>query len=475
MTSEAEAFERGFENDGYPACFLEKYRTVKCLSRGENGETLIVEGRVDNELYVAKILPACMGGESDIICGLKHPALPRFVESFEAEGAHISVREYVDGMPLSEAVNGRALSTAETECIGAQLCDVLTYLHTQTPPVIHRDVKPQNVILCEDGGIKLIDFGISRRYRQNAEKDTVFSGTNDFAPPEQYGFAQTDARADIYSLGMLLKYLATGGAQDGGIADRRLRRIIARCTAFSPKSRYASAARVKRALMADSPRRLKRVAAALAIAMLTAGVLIGRFALPFAEERIAAARAVAIGTAAEYSRAAEYGFIPETLADASPDGTVVTWGEYCAMLGSMIAKYDGALLPRWNKMTANAPDTPMKRDGGMMSLLFAAELMGLDSFNAAEPEGFYEYSPKVWQNVTMDYPVFDFMQPKKITEDCYDDNYVGPSYDFCLRRLSKVTGKPLLEFDKKGDFRLSEPFTLREAVQAVIRLYESAD
>ncbi len=481
MISDVLEFRRSFEGGGYPADFLAEYTPLKCLSHGENGETLVARGRAGDELYIAKVVPTGASDEGLILEKLSRPALPRFVARFEGHDTKIIVREYVDGLPLDEAVNGRPLSDQETVAIGIQLCEVLTYLHTQTPPVIHRDVKPQNVILCDDGSIKLIDFGISRTYKKGASRDTVFSGTNDFAPPEQYGFEQTDARADIYSLGMLLKYLLTGGDMARQIENRHLRRVVKRCTAFTPKVRYASAERVQKELLKDTPQYLRRAAVVFAALMLVAGLLTGRFAVPLAEDRIAELRAKASAAAAEasdaaveYARAVDHGFIPETLAEADPDKTIVTWKQYCTMLGNMIALYDKTLLPRWEQMTAAAPDTEMKRDGGMVSLLFAAELMGLDSFNADAPTAFMVYSPRVWENGTMDYPVFDFMRYKEITKDCYDNNYVGPSYDYSVRRVSRVTGKPLLEFDSKGDLRLSEPFTLREAVQSVIRLYESA-
>ncbi len=474
MTNEAEAFQRGFDRGVFPAAFLAEYEPIKCLARGANGETLVVRGKADDALYIAKVLPEGAGDEGDLLSSLNHPALPRFIARFTHDGAAILVREYVDGLPLDEAADGRALPDAQAVSIGVQLCDILTYLHRQTPPVIHRDIKPRNVILCDDGGVKLIDFGIARTCKDGAVRDTVFSGTHDFAPPEQYGFAQTDARSDIYSLGMLLKYLLTGGELDAEIENRSLRRVVKRCTAFSPTARYPSAARVKRALLADTPKRLKRNSAVLAISMLALGVLLGRFALPSVESRITESQALTAENAQEYARARGYGFIPEKLSAADPDNTVVTWSEYCEMLGNMISIFDPALLPEWEQMTADAPDTEMRRDGGMVSLLFAAELMGCDRFNGPEPKELGHYSPLVWENVTMDYPVFDYMQPKFITAECYDDNYVGPSYDFCLRRLSNVSGKALLEFDTKGDLRLSKYLTLREAAQAVLRLYESA-
>lgn len=175
----------------------------------------------------------------------------------------------------------------------------------------------------------------------------------------------------------------------------------------------------------------------------------------------------------EYERFVWYGFAPEELREADPDQTVVTWAQYSNMLGSMIKLHDEKGYSTWEKMVRKAPDEEMKRDGAMVSLLFAAKTMGYASFNAEAPAAFNDYSPKVWEVVTMDYPVFDWNTPIDLGDGCSDNNHVGPAYDFCLRRVSVETGKSLLEFDETGDLRLEQPLTLREAALSVIRLYES--
>ena len=174
----------------------------------------------------------------------------------------------------------------------------------------------------------------------------------------------------------------------------------------------------------------------------------------------------------EYERAIWYGFIPGELADAEPD-SAATWAQYCAMLGSMISAYDESRLPEWERMTKNAPDTAMKRDGAMVALLFAAKTMGYARFNAEPPAAFNDYAGRVWDCATMDYPVFDWNTPVDLGEGCADNNHVGPAYDFCLRRASIISGKSLLEFDGNGDLRLEQPLSLREAALSAVRLYES--
>ena len=91
-----------------------------------------------------------------------------------------------------------------------QLCDALSYLHQQTPPVIFRDLKPANVMVTATGSVYLIDFGIARIFKQGLNHDTQKFGTPGFASPEQHGNGQTGPRSDLYSLGATLYYCLTG-------------------------------------------------------------------------------------------------------------------------------------------------------------------------------------------------------------------------------------------------------------------------
>lgn len=174
----------------------------------------------------------------------------------------------------------------------------------------------------------------------------------------------------------------------------------------------------------------------------------------------------------EWERTAWYGFLPE---DAGDPDSAVTWAQFCAMLGRAISLYDESRLPAWEEETADAPEEEMRRDSGMVALLFGAKAMGVASFNALAGDCFGAYAGRVWEVVTMDYPLFDWDTPIDLGEGCADNNHVGPAYDFSQRRVSLVSGLPLLEFDEAGDLRLEQPFTIEEAALAVLRLYESEE
>ncbi|MBM3464575.1 MAG: serine/threonine protein kinase [Armatimonadetes bacterium] len=143
--------------------------------------------------------------EAEILSGMSHPNLPRVTDHFVYEGRRCLVEELVDGDTL-EAVG----TVAEDEVAGwaVQICDALEYLHSKG--IIYRDLKPSNCMLGADGTIKLIDFGIVRFFSLGKSRDTVIMGTPGFAAPEQYGREQTDPRADIFALGVLLHHLLTG-------------------------------------------------------------------------------------------------------------------------------------------------------------------------------------------------------------------------------------------------------------------------
>ncbi|HIE13108.1 MAG TPA: serine/threonine protein kinase, partial [Desulfotomaculum sp.] len=224
-------FKCGFNLSGAtgrlaPGSLLEgRYLIVGVLGRGGMGAVYkALDQRLDNMPVAIKEMStgavragdlekavASFKREAKMLVGLRHPALPRVTDFFPYEERWYLVMDYIEGETL-EAVARRRGPIPEAEVLdwARQLCAVLDYLHGQEPPVIFRDLKPANIMLAPKGEIKLIDFGIARHFRPGKGEDTTLYGSVGFSAPEQYGEGQTDARADIYSLGATLHYLLTG-------------------------------------------------------------------------------------------------------------------------------------------------------------------------------------------------------------------------------------------------------------------------
>lgn len=278
---------RSFDETLYPIEFLDEYDQLECLAHSHGTETFLVSGRNDNTLYVAKCYDKSVFqgiNEGNILSKLHLNGLPRYQATFENNRVLVIVRTYIEGIPLDHFAKESVCSEAQAIAFCVQLCDILSYLHGQKTPVIHRDIKPQNIIVQPDGTIALIDFDIARQFNEEAQTDTQFFGTRLYAPPEQYGFSQTDCRTDIFSLGVLLRFLVTGSEKEkpDEPLPKPMKRIIDRCTAFSPKDRFASATAVKKALLhIDDRRKQRRVLliafAAVAFLFLCLGFGLGRY------------------------------------------------------------------------------------------------------------------------------------------------------------------------------------------------------
>jgi len=150
--------------------------------------------------------------EAQLLLSLDHPHIVRVFDFFSTGNKYYLVMDFVDGASLEDLLTQRGQAFDEPEVLTwlYQLCDALIYLHGRTPPIIFRDLKPSNIMIERSGAIKLVDFGIARRFRPGQRLDTTALGTAGYAPPEQHGKGQTDARSDIYALGVTAHRLLTG-------------------------------------------------------------------------------------------------------------------------------------------------------------------------------------------------------------------------------------------------------------------------
>ncbi len=149
--------------------------------------------------------------EAELLGRLEHPNLPKVSDVFDFGGKQYLVMDFVDGETLQKILDRTPgpLPEAHVATWAVQLCDVLNYLHSQNPPIIFRDLKPSNIMIDRSGQVKLIDFGIARSFKPGKRSDTMALGTPGYAAPEQHGSGQSDARTDIYALGVTLHHLLT--------------------------------------------------------------------------------------------------------------------------------------------------------------------------------------------------------------------------------------------------------------------------
>nr|WP_300659608.1 serine/threonine-protein kinase [uncultured Acetatifactor sp.] len=232
-----------------------EYEVIRQLKQSKKSTVSLVQEKGGGRMFVRKVL----AGRHPVYQMLQkdsHPCLPKLYEVAASDDCITVIEEYIEG----QSCGAVELSERQFRQIVRELCSVLEFLHGKG--IIHRDIKPSNILLTAEGHVRLIDFDISRVLHEGKEQDTELLGTRGFAPPEQYGFAQTDERADIYALGMTLEQLAQGRRW-----RIRYQKVIRKCKSLDPDKRYQSAGQLRHAfLLAD--RRVLCGAAALALAAL---------------------------------------------------------------------------------------------------------------------------------------------------------------------------------------------------------------
>lgn len=210
-----------------------EYEEIKLVKQSEKSTVHLVRG--EGELFIRKTLT----GQHSVYQVLQdnpHPCLPRIQEVTVTEDSTTVIEEYIEGRTSGTV----ELSEKQYRQMVRELCSVLEFLHGKG--IIHRDIKPSNILLTEDGHVRLIDFDAARMRKEGQEQDTRQLGTRGFAPPEQYGFAQTDERADIYALGVTLEQLLPEK-----MGNQRYRKVLRKCTNLDPDQRYQSVEELRRA------------------------------------------------------------------------------------------------------------------------------------------------------------------------------------------------------------------------------------
>ena len=223
---------------------LQVYSLVELLSKKNDCEVLHLRNKKTQTDLVLRSFPRSVAAYEKLQ-NIRHVNLPEIYDVLEMEDGQIVLEEYIVGLTVAQIMEIDKYRSSGANKVLLCLCDALTVLHDRG--IIHRDVKPENVIVETSGRVVLIDLNASR-IESNASKDTVIMGTVGYASPEQLGLVQTDARADIYALGVLYNVMLTGQHPSVTIASGKAGRIVRKCTAVNPNERYQTALELWQAL-----------------------------------------------------------------------------------------------------------------------------------------------------------------------------------------------------------------------------------
>lgn len=229
--------------------------------------------------------------------GRKLACAPRVLDCYDIPGYKVVILEYLEGETLDAWIAQHGAGEQTTRLLFPKLCDAVVQLHAAfEPALIHRDIKPSNIIILGDGlatggtadrtvdgavdrlaaagrsddgvadlSVRLLDFGIARVFNEESDCDTHALGTRSYAPPEQFGFGQTDMRSDVYALGTVLYFMLTGATPQASFSSQEKRdvflhaanpalaAVIRKASAFDPLQRYQSVEELKVAFMQALP------------------------------------------------------------------------------------------------------------------------------------------------------------------------------------------------------------------------------
>ncbi len=176
--------------------------------------------------------------------------IPTIFSYEEKDGKLEVIESYIKGITLEQILK-HDISLKERKDIFQQILDGISFLHHACPPIIHRDIKSTNIMIDQDGVVKIIDYDAAKIYQKNQPRDTVLLGTEGIAAPEQYGFGSSDTRTDIYALGILIRTMF----QD----DLHMLEVADICTQMKPSDRYQSIEELNEAIHTYNAKRKPKI------------------------------------------------------------------------------------------------------------------------------------------------------------------------------------------------------------------------
>lgn len=278
-------------NDYLPEDMQEHWTVYECLKESEDSSTFLVKETATGILCVLKWgrnrQTEFLRNEMEIMekmADRKLSGVPKAYRIFEENGEVYLVREYIEGMSLAQMVLQKGgISEAEICRISRKICQTAEQFQNPDEPMIHRDIKQENIVVTPGGEVVFIDFGTMRSYKKDGSRDTFVVGTRGTAAPEQYGYTQTDQRTDVYAIGQTMLYMVSESYEMNQLSEcavsRRMKKIIEKACSFEPDKRYGDAAQLRRAVekcQANNRKKVYKKAGAV-FGLIAAGYILAIF------------------------------------------------------------------------------------------------------------------------------------------------------------------------------------------------------
>ncbi len=222
-----------------------EYQFVKRLRKTDKNEIVVLEHKTLHK----RIIKRTFTGNSEVyreLLTLKHKNMPEILEVIEFEDKVLILEEYIDGLTLFELMQDNLYTEKAVKSLIIEFCDVLSFLHKNK--IVHRNIKPENIMIEQEQTVHLIDFDSARIYKPYYPRDTEYLGTVGYAAPEQYDDSATDMRADIFALGALMNVMLTGKSPSTQLYHGKLQKVIEKCIQVSPDKRFQTVEALKRSL-----------------------------------------------------------------------------------------------------------------------------------------------------------------------------------------------------------------------------------
>lgn len=224
---------------------LSYYKEIATLS--SSSKIQLVQHIESKQIFVKKTLDVF---NYSVYATLKeHPVhgIPKIYELIKSDSELIVIEDYISGISLEKIIETEGPMPEERVIkYVLQLCKIVIGLHESKPSIIHRDIKPTNIIITPTDNVVLIDLDAAKQ-PSDSDKDTVLLGTMGYAAPEQFGFGSSGIQTDIYAMGILINTLLRGSFSKQPVSGR-LNHIIRKCTELNPADRYKDVKELQRVL-----------------------------------------------------------------------------------------------------------------------------------------------------------------------------------------------------------------------------------